>query len=71
MKEKTEHILLKLICDNGDYEFTRFNGSLEEAQKYYIGCWFTYWDAIECKEKRRTVTTIEQVEIRRGEYETV
>ena len=28
---------LKIIFENGDYLYTKFNATLEEAKEYYIG----------------------------------
>lgn len=27
----------KIIFDNGDHEYTRFNGSIDTVKQYYIG----------------------------------
>ena len=28
---------IKIIFEDGDYEFTKINATIEEARKYYIG----------------------------------
>jgi hypothetical protein len=33
-------ITAKVTFDNGDYTFTRMNGSRETVEKYYLGRWF-------------------------------
>lgn len=57
---KARHITVKLFYADGDTEITPFICiNVNEAVEYYVGKWFTYWDAVCGCEKKRQVINIQ------------
>jgi hypothetical protein len=51
----------KIICENGDYWHTGFNGDLEAAERYFIGLVKVYENFENGKETKTKVIQVVQV----------
>lgn len=49
---------IKVFFSDGDTLITRINGTLQEIEEYYIDKSFSYYDAVECTEKKRKVIKV-------------
>lgn len=54
-------ITVKVYFTDGDTLVTDINCTLEQAENYYCGNSFTYWDSINQCEAYRTAYKVEQI----------
>lgn len=54
-------ITIKVYFTDGDTLITDINCTLEQAENYYRGTRFTYWDSINNCEAYRTAYKVEQI----------
>jgi hypothetical protein len=53
----------RITFSHGDTITTGFNGTLEEAKKYYLGNWFQFGDTEECpKDSMAKGISVEEVQ---------
>lgn len=62
MTSTANRIGLKVTFSDGDYLMTEFNGSLEDAERYYVGQWSDHYpDGPDGREVMRQAVKVEQL----------